>query len=131
MPQRRGSSRGNSSAATRCGASAEARRNTRSRQLPSRYGQQPAQDFPPAISEDSKTLPSNTEIIDASDLEYPGTPSMDSPIPHESPPHASTIFSSSPPSRSPSERNTRQNTYSSSNIPINLNDMRILLQSHE
>ena len=130
MPRRRGSSRGNSSAATRRGASAGAWRNTRSRQPPACYGHPAVQDLSPAISEDSETLQSNTEIIDASDPEYPVTLLMDSPISHKSPPHASTIFSSSPASRSPSEQSTRQNTASSSNIPISLHDMRILLQLH-
>ena len=110
MPRRRGLSRGKSLAATRRGASAGAQRNTCSRQPLSRYGHQPARDFPSAIREYSERLQSNTEIIDARDPEYPGTPPTDSPIPHESPPHSRTIFSTSPASRSPSEPNTRQNT---------------------
>ena len=131
MPRRRGSSWGNSSASTKSGTSAGAWRNTHSRQQPARYSHPAVQDLPLAISEDSKTVQSNTEIIDASYLEYPETSPMDSPISHESPPYTSTIFSSSPASRSPSEQNTRQNTASFSNLSIRLHYMRILLQSHE
>ena len=131
MPRRRGSTRGNSSAVNRRVASAGTRRNTRSRQPPSRYGHQPAQDLPSAISEDSETLQSNSEIMDASDQEYPGTPPRNSPVPDEGSPHTSTIVSSSPASRSSGGQNTIQTTASSSNIRISLHDMRILLQSHE
>ena len=69
--------------------------------------------------------------MDASDPEYPGTPPRNSPVPDEGSPHTSTIVSSSPASTSSGGPNTIQTTASSSNIPISLHDMRILLQSHK
>ena len=131
MPRRRSSTRGASSAATRRGAPAGIRRNTRSRQPPSRYGHQSPQDSPHTVSEESRTLQINSEIVEASDSEQPGTPPSDHSLHQEGSLYASTTHTVSPTPRSPSEQNTVQTTVSSNHIPISLHDMRILLQSHE
>ena len=74
---------------------------------------------------------SNSQIVEASDPEQPGTPPSDHSLHQEGSLYASTTYMASPTPRSPSEQNRVQTTASSNNIPISLYYMLILRQSHE
>jgi len=132
MAPRRATARGgNSTPATRQRVPAGVRKNTHTRQAPSRYGQQRDPDHSTPRTEHTNSPSSNSEELEPSTPQYS----------HASPNNERINISHSQPSNtiSPqpatliSSRDVDCHTLlrSPSDIPINLSTMRELLRSHE
>ena len=129
MPRRRGSGQGSSrGTASQRGNSGGIRKNTRTRQAPHRYGQNPENQATPSRSEETVTLESESEPIDGS--EY-GTPSRNqqSDVPAHSTPGSASQHSET--SALSSEPILPHQSSPPTAESISLQDMRELLRSHE
>jgi len=132
MAPRRATARGgNSTPATRRRAPAGVRKNTRTRQAPSRYGQQRDPDHSTPRTEHTNSPSSNSEEPEPSTPQYSQASPNNEPIniSHSQP--SNTI--SPQPATPISSRDVDSHTLSRSpsDIPINLSTMRELLRSHQ
>ena len=129
MPRRRGSGQASSRAtATQRGNSGGIRKNTRTRQPPHRYGQNPESEATPSRSEETVTLESETEPFE--DSEY-GIPSRNqqSDVPTHSIPDSMSLHSETPVLTS--EPILHHQSSPPTAEAISLQDMCELLRSHE
>lgn len=132
MPSRRGTARrGNSTPANRRGGRGVIRKNTRSRQAPSRYGHTTASEPRQPDIDDRNTPSSESDNIEASDPEYSQSSST-----HTLPHHRVSEGPSSTPApqmtpTAPSHPDSPATSTQSPTGSINLNSMRELLRSHE
>ena len=132
MAPRRSSTRGGSSNQSNTRASASRiRKNTRSRQPPSRYGQLIDPSSPAIDTSAANYTASDSVETNPSTPEYSHTPPSNTRILSRSPISQRTTGPHTEPPRSPSVLGTRPSPTPPSEASINLSTMRELLRSHK